>query len=305
MSEDVDGRVRRGEALRERALAGARFHGMDLREVDLRGTDLSRADLSSADLRGARPGLTRRWSWVLVPSALLVSLGCGVAAAYAAHVLARAFGSEVLVTRAMGVFVAVALALFLAVAVLRGLRLATLRVLPAEMILIAVLGLVAIATGAGTGHLALLGLAFLLVAGLIVVFAIAARALGGTAGKAAFTLVALSGAALGAALGGGLVATLIAIAALLAAQRALHGAEGFPLLERTLAHIAAHGGTNLREADLRGARLDGARLLATDLRGAKLEPTQLEAADVRLCLVDRALEFRRHQGGRLKPLHEP
>lgn len=289
MGDEVEGRDWRGESLRERALGGADLRGADLRGMDLRGADLSRADLSGADLRGVRTGLTRRWAWVLIPSALLVSLGCGAAAGYAGQVLARAFDSGLPAMRGMGVFVAVALALFLAITVVRGLRVATARVLPAEMIVLALVGAVAIATGAGTGRAALLGLAFLLSVGLVVVLAISARALGGTGGNAAFTLVALSGAALGAVLGGGLVAAFIAVAALLAAQRALHGAEGFPLLERALARIATHGGTSLRDANLRGARLDGARLLATDLRRATFDPVQLEGASVRLCLFDEGL----------------
>jgi uncharacterized protein YjbI with pentapeptide repeats len=307
MSGDFEGRDLRGESLRERNLAGARLHGADLRGVDLRGADLSGADLSSADLRGVRTGLATRWTWVLIPSALLVSLGCGVATGYAGRLLAGAFGSRLLAMRSMGVFVAAALALFLAVTVIRGLRVATARVLPAELLLIALVGVAAVATGAGTGHAALLGLSFLLAVGLLVVLAIGARAVSGTAGNAAFTLVALSGAAIGAVLGGGLVAAFIAIAALLASQRALHGAEGFPVLEQALARVATRGGTNLREADLRGARLDRARFFATDLRYAKLDPAQLGAADVRLCLVDEALrEAMGHRHGRRRSerLHE-
>jgi hypothetical protein len=122
VSDDVEGRDLRGEPLRERTLAGARLRGADLRGADLRGADLSRADLSGADLRGARTGLAKRWAWVLIPSALLVSLGCGVVAGYAGRVLSRALGSPLPVMRGAGVFVAAALALFLAVTVVRGLR---------------------------------------------------------------------------------------------------------------------------------------------------------------------------------------
>ena len=276
----------RGPDLRGSSLRGQDLEGASYRGADLRGADLEGANLSRADLRGARTGMSARWTWIVVSIALLVSVACGVAAAYAGRILARALESEQLATRATGTFVAVALAVFLVVTDLRGLRPAVRIVLPVAATVVVLGAVLAVARGVGTGEAAALGLAFLAVVALVVVLAIGARALAGAGGSATFMLVAFSGAAAGALLGGGIIAALIAIAALLAGQRALHGPESYPMLEQTLARIAARGGTNLRGADLRGARLEDARLFATDLRGARLEGAKLEGARLRLSLFD-------------------
>jgi uncharacterized protein YjbI with pentapeptide repeats len=58
------------------------------------------------------------------------------------------------------------------------------------------------------------------------------------------------------------------------------------VLSRVIAAIASRGGTRFRGADLAGANLEHARLVACDFRGANLRGARLDRATVRLCRFD-------------------
>jgi uncharacterized protein YjbI with pentapeptide repeats len=53
-----------------------------------------------------------------------------------------------------------------------------------------------------------------------------------------------------------------------------------------VAAIASRGGTRFRHANLRGANLDDARLVACDFRGADLTGAHFDHATMHACRVD-------------------
>lgn len=275
-----------GKDLRARSFRGQNLERASLAGSDLRGVDLSGAILRGADLRGVRTGMRPAWAALVVALAMVSSIAAGVVAGYAGRLVERAIASEVPGLRAMGIFVAVALAVFLFTTAIWGLRSAVRLVLPIELSVVVIAAVVAIATGAGTGRAAFVGLAYLVVVALTVTLATLARTVAGGAGAIFFTIVAISGALTGAALGGGLAATAIALASLVAGQRVLRGAKGFPRLERIASRIAARGGTSFRHADLSGAHLEEAKLSASDFRGARLDAVEWTSATRRLCVFD-------------------
>lgn len=278
--------TRNGEDLRGRDLSGRDLQRASLHGADLRGANLRGADLRDADLSDVRAGMRRGWSVVTFVAALAISIGAGVAAGYAGRLLEHVVRSPLLPSRALGLFVAASLAVLLATAALRGLAFAFTRVLPVIVCAAALGAIAAVASGAGTGHALLAVIAFVCVVALILVLATLARLVAGGVGAFFFLVVAVCGALSSVAIGGGLTATAVAVAAMVAGQRALHGALGFPMLVRFATALAVRGGTSFRDADLRGARLTRARLSACDFRGAKLEGASLDDAELRLSLFD-------------------
>ncbi len=275
-----------GRDLRTETFRGSSMEGASLRDSDLRGVDLSGANLCGADLRGVRTGMRGRWAAFVVSLALVASITAGVAAGYAGRLLHRAIASEARGVRALGIFIAVALAAFLLTMAIGGLRRAVRVVLPIEAGVVLVAGLVAVATGVGTGRAALIALAYLIVVSLTVTLAVLSRTVAGGAGAGFFFIVAMTGALSGAVLGGGLAATAIAIAALVAGQRALRGSKGSPAMERIASSFVARGGTRFCGADLSGARMSHAKLSASDFRGAHLDGVDWSQATRRLCIFD-------------------
>src|SRR5690606_11713252 len=143
-------------------------------------------------------------------------------------------------------------------------------VLPVTTALAFAAGLVAMISGAGTGSAALLGLVFIVLAAVLVGLSVLVRATAGTTSQLLFAVVAVAGGLAGGAAGGGITAAAVAIAAMLMARRSATLEPEYPLLARITAAIASRGGTRFRDANLTGANLDHARLVACDFRGANL-----------------------------------
>jgi hypothetical protein len=264
-------------------LVGAQLPGAVLAGSDLRGTDFTGADLHDADLSHIRTGMSRGWTALVVLGSLVFSVGIGVVAGICTHYLRALYASDSLRLRLAAGFVTAMLVAFLLVGIAKGLRYTLRTVLPASAVLAAIVGVVSIVGGVGTGSGALLTVVFLAFVTLVVALSVLVRALAGTAGNLFFALVAVAGGLAGAAAGGGLAATSIAIGAMLMARRSAKLEAEYPLVERTIAAIASRGGTSFRNANLAGANLADARLIACDFRGANLTEARFDHAMMLAC----------------------
>lgn len=273
--------------VRGRSLAGAHLASATLAGEDVRGTDFTGADLHDADLSNIRAGLSRRWAAWIVVGSLVISIALGVLIGVCARYLTTTYASGDVRARMAALFVISALLVFLVAGIWKGLRYATYHVLPVTAALAIATAFAAVVSGSGTGLVAILTIVFLALAVVIVTLAVLVRATAGTAGKLAFMIVAVSGALAAGAVGGGLFATAIAIGTMLMARRTSRIESLYPGLARATAAIACRGGTRFRDADLRGANFDHARLFACDFRGAKLEGARLDTATMQLCRTTR------------------
>jgi hypothetical protein len=280
---------RTASQLRERSLVGAQLPSAALAGSDLRGTDFTSADLHDADLSQIQTGMSRGWTALVVLGSLVVSVGIGVVAGICTRHLRALYASDELRLRLAAWFVTAMMLAFLLVGIAKGLRYALRTVAPVAAVLAAVVGVVIVAAGLGTGRGALLAVIFLAFVVLVVALSVLVRALAGTTGNLFFALVAVAGGIAGAAVGGGLPATSIAIGAMLMARRSSKLEAEFPLLHRTIAAIASRGGTCFRNANLAGASLTDARLIACDFRGATLTGAHFDHATMHACRVDRGV----------------
>ncbi len=272
--------------LRGRSLEGARLPLSSFAGSDLRGVDFTLANLRAADLSRIRTGMSRSWTALVGAASLALSIAVGALSGIAGNFLHGLLASDDLRQRGVGVFVAVGLFVYLVVGMWKGLLMATRTVLPVVAAIAVAAGLVAVLSGVGTGIGALAVLAFILLAAVIVLLSVFARAVAGTAGVLFFAVVAISGALTGRALGGGLAALAVAVGAMIMARRSARHEDAFPLLARISTAIACRGGTSFRHADLSGALFQGARLVACDFRGAKLAGARFVDARIKLCRFD-------------------
>lgn len=271
----------RGRCLREARLASASLAGLDLRGVDLTG-----ADLHGADLSRIRSGMSRPWAALLVTGSLLLSIALGVLTGICARTLQSMYASDDVRQRFVAMFVVAALLVFLAGGIWRGVGFASRNVLPVTAALAIAAGLIAVISGTGTGIGGLIALVFLALAAAIVVLSVVVRAIAGSVGKLVFSIVAIAGGLAGGAMGGGLTAAAAAIGAMLMARRSASLKAAFPVLARTITAIASRGGTRFRNANLAGANLTEAQLVACDFRGANLASARFDRVTVRLCRFD-------------------
>jgi hypothetical protein len=282
--------------VRGRSLIGAQLASAHLSGSDVRGTDFTSADLHDADLSNNRAGMSRGWSTLLFLCSLVLSIALGVLIAVCVRYMTELYTAGDIRQRMAALFVTSSLLVYLVAGIWRGLRYATYNVLPVTLALAVAAGVSAAISGTGTGIIAALTLVFVVVAAAIVVFAVVVRAVAGTVGTLFFMVVAISGAIVAGLAGGGLLGTAIAIGAMLMARRSVKLEQQYPALARLTAAIACRGGTRFRDADLRGANLDHARLSACDLRGADLTGAHLDHATMHLCRVDSASPTSRTQG---------
>lgn len=261
--------------------------GADLSARDLRGLDFSNADLRDANLSKVRTGLDPGWTFVMLMASLSISVLLGVATGIAGNRLSRLLVSNDLRIRVVALLLSAELLVFLVLSVWKGLRFAVRFVLiPSAAIAIALSVVGASLGGTGVGGIVMLTFTVMLFA--VIALGALSRAVAGASGTVLFVVVAMSGALVGNALGGGLAAAAVAIGALLLGRRSLANAPESPQLARWTRLIACAPGTSFRNADLRGARLDGARLHCTDLRGAKLDGATLHGTALSMCELDDA-----------------
>jgi hypothetical protein len=273
--------------LRGRRFVGARLGSASLQGRDVRGADFSGADLRGADLSHIRAGMSRGWAALLVVGSLALSIALGAVVGSYARFLHSMYASDDVRGRLVVVFVVVAVLAFLIAGIWKGLWFATRRVLPVAAALAIAAGAVGAISGIGTGASGLLALAFLGLAVVIVALSVLARATAGTTGGLAFTIVAMAGGLAGGAAGGGVIAAAVAIGAMVMARRSVRLDAGFPALSRVTTAVTGRGGTRFRNANLTGANLEHAQLVACDFRGANLRDARLDRATVRLCRFDR------------------
>lgn len=275
--------------LRGRRFIGARLASVSLQGRDVRGADFTGADLRGADLSQIRAGMSRGWAALLVIGSLALSIALGAVVGSCArflHSMYAAAGDDVR-HRLVVVFVVVAVLAFLIAGIWRGMWFATRRVLPVAAALAIAAGTVGVISGIGTGASGLLALVFVALAAVIVALSVLVRATAGTTGGLWFAIVAIAGGLAGGAMGGGLIAAAVAIGAMLMARRSVRLDAAFPVLSRITTAVASRGGTRFRGADLAGANLEHAQLIACDFRGADLRGARLDRATVRLCRFDR------------------
>lgn len=275
--------------VRGRSLAGADLASAQLAGADVRGTDFTGADLHDADLSNIRAGMSRGWSTIVFASSLVLSLALGVLIAVCVRYMTELLETGDTRHRMAALFVISSLLVFLVAGIWRGLRFASYNVLPVTVALAVAAGLSAVVSGSGSGIVAGLTLVYVVLAAVIVVFAVFVRAVAGTIGTLFFTVVAIGGALAAGFAGGGLLGTSIAIGAMVMARRSGKLEQQYPALARLTTAIACRGGTRFRDADLRGANLERARLEACDLRGANLSGARLEQATMHLCRLDAAV----------------
>jgi MFS family permease len=246
------------------------LEGTDLGGQDLCGLDFTGADLRRADLRGARAGLRSGRVALLAVLSVLGSVLAGIAAGLVAHHLRGLIASDAPLERFVGRVVASEFLLFLVLSVWKSPRTALRWCLLPSAVIAVLLALIGGALGGtGVAGVALLAFSVLLVA--IVCVGTLSRAVAGGAGAILFVVVVVSGSLAGTMLGGGLIALALSISEALLSRRARQDAAALPLLSEWSASIARALGTSLRNADLRGAQLDGADLRYADLRGARLD----------------------------------
>jgi hypothetical protein len=274
--------------LREQSFVGARLPAASLGGTDLRGADFTGADLHDADLTRIRSGMSRGWTTLVVSAAFVLSVGIGLVAGICSRHLRAMYTSDERRLRLAAWFVTAMLLVFIAVGIGKGLRFASRTVLPGGTALAILIAIVAVATGSGTGSGALVAVIFLAFVALVVALSVLARAVAATAGRAAFTLVAVAGGLAGAIVGGGLGAAAIAIGAMLMAHRSAKLEAEHSLMDRTIAAIASRRGTRFCNANLAGANLEDAQLIACDFRGADLTGARFNRATMRACRLDRA-----------------
>jgi hypothetical protein len=272
--------------MRGRCHAGASLASASLAGRDLRGADFTGADLRGADLSRIRTGLSRGWAALLVVGSLLLSLALGVAVGLCARSLLSMYASDDVRRKLVVLFVVVSLLVFLVAGIWRGLWFATRNVLPVAAALAIVAGAIGVISGIGTGAGGFVGLAFLALAVVIVALSVLVRAMAGTVGGLYFSIVAIAGGLAGGAMGGGLIAVAVTISEMLMARRSARLEAHYPLLARTIAALAGRGGTRFRSANLAGANLEHARLVACDFRGANLRGARFDGATVRACHFD-------------------
>jgi hypothetical protein len=273
--------------LRGRRFIDARLGSVSLPGRDVRGADFTGADLRGADLSHIRAGMSRGWAALLVVGSLALSIALGAVVGACARFLHSMYASDDVGRRLVVVFVVVAVLAFLIAGIWKGLWFATRRVLPVAAALAIAAGAVGVISGIGTGASGLLALVFLALASVIVALSVLARATAGTAGGLHFTIVAIAGGLAGGAMGGGLIAAAVAIGAMLMARRSGRIGAAFPLLSRATTAVTGRGGTRFRNANLAGANLEDAQLIACDFRGANLLGARFDRATVRLCRYDR------------------
>jgi hypothetical protein len=274
------------DATRGRFFGGQRLEHAEFAEHDLRGASFAGADLHDADFTHARTGMRPAWALGLTVVGLFASVAIGVLSGWLGQKLHRMLADPAIKPAALTVIVE--LALFMAVAIVRGLARAVREVFIPLLALAAVLGVVAIASGAGTGRGALAFALFTGVSVLVVTLGAAARAMGGATSSLFFFVVAVAGAIAGKLSGGGWLAVAIAFSCMLIGRRALKEDARYLGMSRLTALIACRGGTSFRGADLSGARFSDTRLVACDFRGAKLDAARFDRASLRLCLFDGA-----------------
>jgi uncharacterized protein YjbI with pentapeptide repeats len=287
----------RGSDSPDRKLAGADLrtvsfhdrdlHGADLHGADLRGADFSGADLHDADLRGVRTGLPLRASIILALAGVVVSVALGALSAWAgdrAHYLLQ---QPDLRHRIAGWVIVAEIPIFLLVAILKGFGPALTRVAAPIALIGAVIGVIAVFGGVGTGEAAATVIALALLNAGIIVGGTFARAAAGGAGSVFLVIAALSGMLMSRSVGGGIGAMLVAVSSVIVARRVLRGDVRYPRLIHTVARAVCLGGTNFRGADLHGAHFDGATLRGADFRGAALDHTTFAGAkDAHLARFD-------------------
>lgn len=271
-----------------RSLAGANLASAALAGSDLRGTDFTGADLHDADLSHIRAGMSRRWSALIFVGSLVLSVAVGLLIGVCTRYLLAMYSGGDVRQRMAALFVVSALLVFIVAGIWRGLHYATSNVLPVTAALAVAAGLSAVVSGTGTGVVALLTVLFVGFAVVIVGFAVLVRAVAGTLGKVSFMIVAVSGALVAGVAGGGIIGTTVAVGAMLMARRSARLGGDYPLLTRWTTAIACRGGTRFRNADLHGANLEDARLVACDFRGANLEGAHIDRGHTKLCRFDSA-----------------
>jgi hypothetical protein len=274
--------------LRGQSLIGAQLTSAVLAGSDLRGTDFTGADLHDADLSHIRSGMSRSWTALVVLGSFAFSVGIGLVAGISTRYLHSLYASDELRLRIAAWFVMAMLLAFIVAGIAKGLRFALRTVLPVGAVVAVIVGVVIVVTGLGTGRGVLPAVLFLAFVAFVVALSVLVRAIAGTTGRLFFTLVALAGGFAGAAVGGGLEAGAIAIGAMLMARRSAKPDAEYPLLERTIAAIASRGGTCFRNANLAGANLADARLIACDFRGANLTGARFDHATMLACRIDRS-----------------
>lgn len=233
--------------------------------------------------------MSRGWAALVSVGSLVLSLALGVLIGVCVRYLTELLTAGDPRHRMAALFVISSLLVFLVAGIWRGLRYATYNVLPVTAALAVAAGLSAVVSGSGSGIVAALTLVYVALAAVIVVFAVVVRAVAGTVGTLFFMVVAIGGALAAGVAGGGILGTAIAIAAMVMARRSAKLELQYPTLARLTTAIACRGGTRFRNADLRGANLEGARLDACDLRGANLSGTRLDHATMHLCRLDAAV----------------
>jgi hypothetical protein len=260
---------------------------ISLAGADLRGADFSGADLHDADLSNVRTGMSRAWAALVFAISAVFSLVLGVVVGLGAHMLRSLFASADPRLRMSAMFVAASLIVFLLAGIWRGLRAAAYEVLPVTAALAVATAVIAVITRAGTGIAAALALVFLAVAAAVIGSCVLARATAGASGKVFFMLTSIAGAVAAGESGGGIGATIVAMSAMIMARRSEKVEARYPMLAHATAAIACRGGTQFRNANLAGANLEHAHLIACDFRGANLDHARLDGAELRLCRFDR------------------
>ncbi len=275
-------------AVRGKSFAGAHLASVRLAGSDLRGADFTGADLHDADLSNIRAGMSRGWATLVFAGSLVLSLALGVLIGVCVRYMTGMLATGDTRHAMAALFVISSLLVFLVAGIWRGLRYATYNVLPVTAALAVAAAISAVVSGSGTGIVAALTLVYVALAAVLIVFAVVVRAVAGTIGTLHFMVVALGGAVVAGVAGGGLLGTAIALGAMLMARRSAKLEQQYPTLARLTTAIACRGGTRFRNADLRGANLEHARLDACDLRGAKLSGARLDHATLHLCRLDAA-----------------
>ena len=256
-------------------LQKASFKDEDLSNVDFSGSDLRGADFSDSDLSGAnftnvRTGIIPLNLVIVFIVALGISLFSGYMAMLAGRTVQTMLASEDSKIRLAGIATLVIVALFIVYYYLKG-GTKAIRHLTIPVVTVGVVvGIIAYVSGLGTGMGMLYLICSVILVAVMFVVGTIARTTAGALSNILFVVVALSGGMFGKSLGGGIGTVVMAISCAMISKRALSGAKGFDVLERTARYITRKYGTSFRNSKLTNANFSGAKINNGDFSNADL-----------------------------------
>ena len=261
-----------GMDLRGRSFQGAELDSADFTAADVRGADFSDASLVDADFANARIGVRPLTAFVILFTALAVSIAAGVAiGALAESAREQVTSSDWRDKFAAALLVTAALILF-GYMIVKGISQAR-RAFLVVVVMIVVVDFTVVFVFAGEIRyrraLPIIGLLVLLLPAAIA--GILGRVVGGTFGAWSIGFVAVIGGLAAGRAHGGIAAIVVSMLLVFISKRALKADERDRPMRYVAHRIVTHRGTRFTGADVTRADFTGTTLTHSDMSEAVLE----------------------------------